>query len=87
MISAYYGLVIAFCQTRGNTPASACIHARCQDGAAAFSISDNAIVCGTLPFGKQLLVQAWIEIHREELIANWESWKTSGDFFRIEPLR
>ena len=87
MISAYYGLVIAFCQTRGNTPAPACIHARCQDGAAAFSISDNAIVCGTLPFGKQLLVQAWIEIHREELIANWESWKTSGDFFRIEPLR
>jgi integrase len=87
MISAYYGLVIAFCRTRGNAPASPCIHARCQDGAAAFSIPDNAVVGGTLPFGKQILVQAWIEIHQEELIANWESWKSSGDFFRIDPLR
>lgn len=87
MISAYYGIVIAFCQTRGNAQISPCIHARCHGSEASFSIPDNMILSGTFPFAKQVLVQAWIEIHREELIANWENGKSDGDFFRIDPLR
>lgn len=87
MISAYYGIVIAFCQTRGNARMPPCIHARCHGSEASFSIPDNTILSGTFPFAKQVLVQAWIEIHREELIANWENGKSDGDFFRIDPLR
>jgi hypothetical protein len=87
MISAYYGIIIAFCRTRGNPPVLPNLHARCQGAEALFSIHDSAFVCGDLPAGKQLLVRAWIEIHREELIANWENWKVSGNFFRIDPLR
>ena len=87
MISAYHGIVIAFCRTRGNTLMPPCIHARYHGAEASFSIPDNTILAGTFPFAKQVLVQAWIEIHREELIANWENGKTSGDFFRIDPLR
>jgi integrase len=87
MISAYYGIIVAFCQARSSAPTPPCIHARCQGAEASFSITDNALVCGTLPSGKQFLVQAWIEIHREELTANWENWRVSGDVFRIDPLR
>ena len=87
MISAYHGIVIAFCRTRGNTLMPPCIHARYHGAEASFSIPDNTILAGTFPFAKQVLVQAWIEIHREELIANWENGKASGDFFRIDPLR
>jgi hypothetical protein len=87
-ISAYYGVVLAFCRIRERAPSHPCLHARCHDGAAAlFSIADNRLVAGTLPFAKQVLVQAWIEIHREELIASWENGKASGDYFRIDPLR
>ncbi|MDR3299258.1 MAG: DUF4160 domain-containing protein [Candidatus Accumulibacter sp.] len=87
-IGAYYGIVVAFCWTRGNVQtAEPCVFARCRDAEAVFSIHDNAVVAGAFPFSKQVLVQAWIEIHREELIANWENGKTDGDFFRIDPLR
>jgi integrase len=88
MISAYYGVVLAFCRVRESTPSYPYLHARCHDGAVAlFSITENTLVAGTLPFAKQVLVQAWIEIHREELIASWENGKASGDYFRIDPLR
>jgi integrase len=87
MISAYYGLVIAFCWMRRDAPASPRLHARCGDAEAEFSIFDGAVLSGELPFAKQILVQAWIEIHREELVANWENGKIDGDFFRIDPLR
>jgi integrase len=62
-ISAYYGVVITFCRMRGQTPTRPCLHARCHNGAVAlFSIADNTLIAGALPFAKQVLVQAWIEI-------------------------
>jgi hypothetical protein len=60
---------------------------RGQLGEAAMNIEDSQIVFGTLPFPKLVLVQAWVEIHREELMANWENGRPSGDYFRIDPLR
>lgn len=33
------------------------------------------------------LVQAWIEIHREELVANWELASQGKNVFRIDPLK
>ena len=87
MISAYYGIVIALSQTRGNTQIAPYIFARCQGAEAAVSIADSRILSGDLPFAKQVMVQAWIEIHREELVANWENGRVSGEFFRVDPLR
>jgi len=33
------------------------------------------------------LVQAWMEIHREELLADWELAAQGQPVFKIEPLR
>lgn len=33
------------------------------------------------------LVQAWIELHKEELVANWKLLSEDEGFFQIEPLR
>jgi len=33
------------------------------------------------------LVQAWIEIHKEELLANWELAINGQEVFKIEPLK
>lgn len=33
------------------------------------------------------LVQAWIEIHREELIADWELASNGEAIFKIDPLK
>jgi len=31
--------------------------------------------------------EAWIEIHREDLMANWQLAVTGQEIFRIDPLK
>jgi hypothetical protein len=40
-----------------------------------------------IPLTKLRLVQAWIEIHRESLLADWELAVNGQTPFAIEPLR
>ncbi len=87
MVSAYYGIVVGLRHVIGNRQIDPHVFARCQGGMAAIAIADNRIIHGSLPFAKLVMVQAWVEIHREELIANWENGRQSGEFFKIEPLR
>ena len=63
------------------------IHARYQGMEASFSILDGAVICGSIPIAKTRLVQAWIEIHRESLQADWELAVNGQTPFAIEPLR
>ena len=69
---------------RHNTPH---VHVRYQGTEAVFSISDSQILEGEFPPGKRRLVEAWIEIHREELLVNWELACEGRPVFRVEPLR
>ena len=52
---------------------------------AAFAIGE--ILAGELPSAKRRLVQAWIEIHREDLLADWKLAVEGREVFRIDPLR
>jgi hypothetical protein len=45
------------------------------------------LINGTLPRKKIKLVQAWIILHEEELMANWELVTHEKNIFRIEPLK
>ena len=37
-----------------------------------YSILDGELLAGNLPAKKQKLIIAWIEIHQEDLLADWE---------------
>lgn len=52
-----------------------------------FSIETGDILEGSIPTKKARLVQAWIEIHREDLMADWNIAIEGGEIFKIEPLR
>ena len=83
----FYGIVVFlyfFDDERHKLPH---IHARFQGQSASFSILDGALLAGEIPTAKSKLVQAWIEIHREELIANWELAVNGQPPFAIDPLR
>lgn len=55
---------------------------------AKISIADGELIEGQLPRKALRLVQAWTEIHRDELLANYEqSLKEGGIISRIEPLK
>ncbi|HLN85733.1 MAG TPA: DUF4160 domain-containing protein [Candidatus Limnocylindrales bacterium] len=42
---------------------------------------------GYSPSGKMRLVQAWIEIHRDELMADWRLAVNGEEVFKIDPLK
>lgn len=83
----FYGIVIClyfFDNERHRLPH---IHAKYQGSGASFSILDGAVLSGEIPLAKTRMVQAWIEIHRESLLANWELAANGQPPFKIDPLR
>jgi len=47
------------------------LHAEYAGQHAVFALADGGILAGEMPTGKVGLVQAWIEIHRDDLLADW----------------
>ncbi len=86
-ISMFYGIVVYlyfYDNERHHLPH---IHAKFQGQDASFSIVDGTLLAGGIPDGKTKLVQAWIEIHREALLADWDLAVNGQAPFQIEPLR
>jgi hypothetical protein len=50
------------------------------------SIEDGEILAGNLPRKQLRLVQAWIELHRDELMADWELAANGEEPYKIKPL-
>jgi len=87
VISMFYGIIISLYfldRGRHNRPH---LHAKYQEHEAVFSIPDGQLIEGRLPANKMKLVQAWIEIHHDELQADWELAAQGQAVFKIEPLR
>lgn len=51
------------------------------------TIPDGELLEGMLPAKKLRLVQAWIDIHEEELMADWALAVNGEPVFPIDPLR
>ncbi len=49
-------------------------------------IGDGEVLSGELPRKQLRLVQAWIELHRDELIADWELAVSGENPYKIDPL-
>jgi hypothetical protein len=67
----FYGLLIRMFFRDNERHHMPHIHADYQGQVAVYSILDGAVLAGELPPSKHKLVVAWIEIHREDLLANW----------------
>jgi hypothetical protein len=52
-----------------------------------YEIPNGKLLEGVLPSNKEKLVQAWIEIHREDLMANWQLAVSGTKVFTIDPLK
>ena len=87
VISMFYGIIISmyFLDTKQhNVPH---IHVRYSESNAVYQIPDGLLIEGSLPANKQKLVLAWIEIHHESLMADWELAVTGNAIFKIDPLK
>ena len=63
------------------------IHVKYQDDEAVIPIIDGLLLEGNLKANKMKLVQAWIEIHNDELLADWELAINGETIFKIAPLK
>jgi len=87
VISMFYGVIVLmyyYDNRRHNLPH---IHVKYGDEEAVISIPNGEIIEGSIRRAKLKLVQAWIEIHQENLMANWELAVNGQAVFKIEPLR
>ncbi len=85
-ISMFYGIIIRmyYASSEHNPPH---IHAYYQNFKATFRIDNGEIIEGNIPSRQIKLIAAWIEIHRDELHANWELCNNGEKPFQIEPLK
>jgi len=85
-ISMFFGIIIRmYLGKKEHNPPH--FHAYYQNYKATFDINLCAILEGEMPIKQGKLVEAWAELHKEELLANWEL-ATNGELpFKIEPLK
>lgn len=85
-ISMFFGMVIRmYLGAKEHSPPH--IHVYYQDDCASFHIRTGDIIDGDLPSRQRKIVIAWIEIHRDELLADWSLAQAGEEPYKIEPLR
>lgn len=86
VLSMFYGIIIRMQSEKGGKHHVPHIHVICGDDESVFSL-DGEKLEGVIQNSKMKLVTAWIEIHKDELIADWKLLEEGEQFFRIEPLK
>lgn len=87
LISSFYGILIYMYWLDTKQHHSPHIHAEYAGSEAVFSIEESELLDGTMPPRQTRLIQAWIEIHREELMADWTLAIRGETLVKIDPLR
>jgi len=87
VISMFYGLIVSLYFRDNRQHKSPHIHVKFQEEEAIFRIPDGRLLAGSLPSAKTKLVTAWIEIHRDDLMADWELAASGQLPYKIDPLK
>ena len=87
VLSMFYGIIISMYYLDNKQHLAPHIHVKYQGQEAVISIPEGKTLEGNLKANKMKLVQAWIEIHKEELMADWELAIGGEPVFKIDPLK
>lgn len=83
-ISMFYGIIIRMFNNGEHNPPH--FHASYQGHNATFNL-DGELTEGTMPKPQTKYIAAWAELHKDELMANWELAMNQQNLYNIEPLR
>lgn len=89
-ICRFLGIVIYMYREIGGKHHYPHIHADCAGKKAVFNIATAELMEGDFPRKEKKLVEAWIELRKTELHANWNKLNVptgTPSFFKIEPLK
>lgn len=85
-ISRFFGIVVRMFTEMGSTHHRPHIHLWYQDDTAVMAIETAELLGGSMPLRQRRLVEAWVEIHRAELLEDWELLQSGRRPFKIDPL-
>lgn len=86
-ISMFYGIIIYMYFMDNKQHKLPHIHVKYQEHEVIIEIPNGNILEGSIPKPKMKLLKAWVEIHQDELIADWELAVSGEQPFKIDPLR
>jgi len=86
-ISMFYGIIIYMYYSDNKQHSLPHIHVEFNEFSAIIEIPSGEILDGEIPSKKMKLVQAWIAIHEDELMADWKLAVRGEAIFKIEPLK
>ena len=86
-ISRFFGVIIRMYWEPDAPHNAAHFHVYYQGEGAVFSIDSAELMAGNLPKRQLRLVMAWAELHREELIEDWQLVIFGGEPKSINPLQ
>ena len=85
-LSMFYGIIVRMYSEQGIQHNMPHIHAEYQNENIVVDLEGN-VLSGSFPKNKLKLLLAWIEIHHEELLADWKLLSAGDGYFKIEPLK
>ena len=86
-ISMFFGVLIRMYFYDDKQHHAPHIHAECQNQQAVYLIDTGERISGSMPPNKEKLIQAWMLIHKEDLLTDWGLAVKGEEPFRIDPLR
>ena len=89
-ICRFFGVIIRMYREIGGPHHQSHIHASYGNYDAVFSIETAELIAGAIPKKERRLVEAWIEMRKNELRMNWAQLNTAKgkpSFFKIAPLQ
>ena len=85
-ISMFYGIIVYVYYKDNERHGAPHIHARYQDSKASFSIPDGAMLDGCMPPRQTRMIQTWIDLRQDELMADWQLAVEGQEPYKIKPL-
>ncbi len=87
VISMFYGIIVMMYYFDTDKHHLPHIHVKYGEFTCVIDIFNMELLEGDLPKNKLRLVWAWVELHKDELMANWELAKAGNKLFDIKPLQ
>ena len=86
-IARFFGIIVRMFAEVGAPHHNPHFHAYYQNYVAVYSIETIDMISGNMPRKQQRLIEAWAELHRGELLENWERLQSGQLPYKIVPLR
>ena len=88
VLSMFFGIIVRMYREQGGKHNMPHIHAE-YSGEEVVVALDGTVLEGdkNFPRNKLKMLEVWMDIHREDLEANWRLLSKGEQFFRIDPLK